>query len=561
MSKKIYNQPIYKLRDCIPSNKLNEKYISANPSPVAMKLLLKPNNIPYINWNELSLNPSDEAMDILETNPDKINGDNLSLNANDKAFHLLEKYPTKINWKNIFLNKNTDKAIDLLIKFPTNIKIDVWPININDIYIDYLEENFLDKIQWEILTEKIILNPCDKGIILILKHHAILIEHYKEKEKYKENICMINDDRIIHLLKKYPNSIIWSSLVKNPNNKLIDLIIYLESIKYRSIKHFYSPRKEIDIYTEDFWNNLMQNKNADTIIYIMKKLDFKDYICNQYKCHCLKILVQHKDDKILKFFMEKKFMDEKNYTNILSRLFRLNDNDWFIHWTILYSLCLNSNDSALRILKNNKKSLYCNCIPLLAQNTNKMAFDLLQELFEKPNRINDFENDFWISICKNKSPHIFEFIKNNFHRINLKQEKEEIKKAFQHLLFREDSIDFVEYYLDNERIKNLYLTGNTLILDNFITMLDWNILSQNPGIFILDKEAMLNNFEPLGREIINYPQQKMERLIENRLEIRNVEIEDNLLTIFDGIIENKQNKIKEENSDDENTSNEDAESI
>lgn len=551
MSKKIYNQPIYKLRDCIPSNKLNGEYTSANPSPFAMKLLLKPNNIPYINWNELSLNPLDEAMDILKTNPDKINGDNLSLNANDKAFYLLEKYPTKINWKNILINKNTDKAIDLLIKFPTNIKINVWPININDIYIDYLEENFLDKIQWEILAEKLILKPCDKGIMLILKHHAILIEHYKEKEKYKENICMINDDRIIHLLKKYPNSIIWLSLFKNPNNKLIDLIKSL--IKTTSLFNIYC--KNI------FWENLMRNSNCDTIINLMKIFKFDErtrYKKNLYY-DCLKILAQNNNEKIIKF------MIKKDYIN------KLSDDVFGYEAKIYESLCSNSCDSAIRLLNNNKEYLHPTWNILLAQNSNKKVFHLLQELIEKPNSSVFFNEKFWISLCKNKSSSIFDFIKNNFHRINLKEikntfhrinlsEEKEVKKAFQNLLLREDSIDFVEYYLDNERIKNLYLTGNTLILDNFLTMLDWNILSQNPGIFVLDKEAMLNNFEPLGKEIINYPQQKMEKLIENRLEIRNVEIEDNLLFIEECITENKKQR-KEENSDDENTSNEDAESI
>jgi len=566
MSKKIYNQPIYKLRDCIPSNKLNGEFLSANPSPAAMKLISKPNNIPYINWNELSYNPSDEAINLLAKNPDKINGDNLSLNPNDRAFHLLEKYPDKINWKNILLNRNTDKVVNLLLKYPTNINMVNWPIEINDIYIDYIEENFLDGIPWEILAKKLILKPCDKGILLIIKYYAILYKHYKEKEKFIENVCMINDDRIIHLLFKYPYTINWSYLVKNPNNQinnniqksLVESKIMVKNFINENIEEapfvnrfsiYFRHDIHDNIYKKNtFWENLMGNSNYDTIINLMKIFDFDIWVKGEKKYNCLKILAQNNNEKIIKF------MIEKDYINQLS-----NDNGGY-KARIYKSLCSNSCDSAIRLLNNNKEYLYSTWNILLAQNSNEKVFHLLQELIEKPNSRVDFNEKFWISLCKNKSSSIFDFIKNNFHRINLKEENE-VKKAFQHLLFRKDSIDFVEYYLDNERIKNLYLSGNTRILDNFLIMLDWEILSQNPEIFVLDKEAMLNNFEPLAREIINYSEQKMEKLIENILEVKNIQIEDNLLSIEEGITDNKKKQIKEENSDDEITSIEDAESI
>jgi hypothetical protein len=181
---------------------------------------------------------------------------------------------------------------------------------------------------------------------------------------------------------------------------------------------------------------------------------------------------------------------------------------------------------------------------------------------EVPNSTVNLNED-CIHLCKNINPRIIEFIKLNFHKINLKTATEEVKKEFKNLLKRKDSIEFVEYFLDAERIKNLYLERNKQVLDNFEEMLDWDILSCNPEIFILDKEAMLKNFEPLGREIINYQQTKIEKLlkkntinepvIENRYVIVE-KIEPDDYTIFND--NGSEDNTKENKEDNESISSE-----
>ena len=66
---------IYKLRDWIPSDKIDFYYLSKNPNSIS--ILEK--NIDQIDWYNLPLNPN--AMSILEKNIDKINWKYLSANS------------------------------------------------------------------------------------------------------------------------------------------------------------------------------------------------------------------------------------------------------------------------------------------------------------------------------------------------------------------------------------------------------------------------------------------------------------------------------------------------
>lgn len=191
MSKPIYNKPIYKLRDTIPLTKTLSHYLCLNTHEKAIEIMGNISNFNNIYWANISANPSDEAMELLEKNHTKIDAFNLSLNPNDKAIKLLvDKCPQKINWDNVRKNRNVEKSIDLLLDYK---KTDKWPFIINDKYVNFLENNNLDTIQWEVLAEKMITNPCEKGISLIVKHHAIIYTQYSNKNKYMENVSLIND--------------------------------------------------------------------------------------------------------------------------------------------------------------------------------------------------------------------------------------------------------------------------------------------------------------------------------------------------------------------------------
>ena len=215
--KPILNKPIYKVRDSIPVDYLSIEHLCLNTHSMAIKIIeQKIKNLEDFNkisWKNISSNTSDEAMHLLEKYPDKIDGYNLSLNPNDKAFDLLKKNPNKYNWNNIFKNTNTDRVVDLLIENPDKLKFNTYssnrlPLQINDKFVDYLEQNFLDKIDWGILAEKSAGRNCENGIKLIVKYHPVIYRNYSKESIYTKYLSLINDDRIIILLKKYPNILI-----------------------------------------------------------------------------------------------------------------------------------------------------------------------------------------------------------------------------------------------------------------------------------------------------------------------------------------------------------------
>ena len=102
-------KPRMKLLDWIPEDKLNWKYLSANPNAIHM-LEKHPEKM---NWSTLSYNSN--AMHILENNLDKINWNCLSVNSN--AIHLLTKNFDKIQWAWLNCNPN---AMHILEKYHMN---------------------------------------------------------------------------------------------------------------------------------------------------------------------------------------------------------------------------------------------------------------------------------------------------------------------------------------------------------------------------------------------------------------------------------------------------------
>ena len=250
---------------------------------------------------------------------------------------------------------------------------------------------------------------------------------------------------------------------------------------------------------------MCKNKN-DKIVKILvdTNISWKNSISNiEYKRNCFTGLFKQNNDTIIKFLVEKynaEISGSGNYCYLLSN-----------PCNAALDLIIQKKTSFLSIAQ-----IYFN---LLAKNENDKAFDVLQEMIDTTQSNGykfDLTNDCGMYLCKNKNPKVFDFIKNNFHKINLKTASKEVVEAFQNLLLRKDCMDFLDYYLDAERIKNLYLQGSTTILDNLQVMLKWEIISKNPEIFVLDKKTMLNNIEPLKRDIINYPQIKVERLLEKR---------------------------------------------
>ena len=89
-----YNK--YKLRDWISVDKLDFRNLSRNPNDIALQLLQQ--NPDKINWLYLSSNSNDNALKLLQQNQEKIDWNCLSKNSNDNALKLLQQNPEKIDW-------------------------------------------------------------------------------------------------------------------------------------------------------------------------------------------------------------------------------------------------------------------------------------------------------------------------------------------------------------------------------------------------------------------------------------------------------------------------------
>ena len=232
----------YVLKDWIPLNKLDWKFLSTNPN--AIDLLKKyPKNI---NWKYLSSNTN--AIELLKANPEKINWSILSFNsnaielikkkiieeknmsesnlynlddnkkinwdilsANPSAIDLLKANPEKINWNMLSTNQN---AIELLKENPN--EIDWKHLSENPNAIELLKTRFLE----ETIMDKNVLYRLDSSKKLnykFLSKNLNAIELLKENPKKIFWPALSANPNAIELLKENPKNIDWESLSKNPN--------------------------------------------------------------------------------------------------------------------------------------------------------------------------------------------------------------------------------------------------------------------------------------------------------------------------------------------------------
>ena len=208
----------YKLKDWVHLEKLDWNVLSANPNDGAIDLLKA--NPSKINWDFLSENPA--AIKLLKANPNKINWKELSLNPN--AIELLktkineenemseDNYgdsddydPNNIDWKNLSLNP---AAIELLRENQDNIYWD--ELSANPAAIELLK-TYPDEINWDYLSQ----NPNPEAIELLRENQEDIYWH-----DLSRNPC----DGAIELLKANQEDIVWWNLSRNPNPAAIELL-------------------------------------------------------------------------------------------------------------------------------------------------------------------------------------------------------------------------------------------------------------------------------------------------------------------------------------------------
>ena len=183
-----------------------------------------PRAIPYlrkhinkINWNTLSSN--EDAMDFLESFPEKISYRSLCSNPNPKAIALLKDNLDKVHWA--YLSGNScDEAIDILIENPHHIKFRCLSFNTNPRAIDILREN-IGHIHWYGLSS----NSCNSAVKLLSEHldrvhWDVLCKFAETKEQFKliranldkvdwVSLCTNPSELAVKLLEEHPNNIWW----------------------------------------------------------------------------------------------------------------------------------------------------------------------------------------------------------------------------------------------------------------------------------------------------------------------------------------------------------------
>lgn len=422
----------YKLRDWLPSNKLSNDLVSANPN--AIDFFSLPHNRRLIAWHILSENPN--AIDFLSLpeNKERIFYHYLSCNksSNPKLIKLLQDY----------IKANADPHINWeeLSKNPYAIEILTSP------------ENY-DYINWKSLS----CNPSPKAIEFLLLDKNINFVKWFE---FSSNHC--ND--AIQFLKDNPHHIDWSGLSANTNSKAIPLIN--KKIKEENQLYELSPTEYAKLQNKVYWRALSANPKAIPLIITKIKegirLDDIDWDALS------------KNPAI--FFTFKRNIEAKS--RIIARILL---NNSVSTKTKITDLPGDLHKKIVKDLKNVSKNILRDGIPIDKLNwsylsSNPNAIDLLRErmYFEKnlsedeykklPYQIN------WAALCTNSDPEAIDL---------LSSPENYIKIDWLRLSSNPNAIKLLEKRV----VYQLGLNGEQLQRLSIHERVNWQKLSTNPAIF------------------------------------------------------------------------------
>ena len=422
----------YKLRDWLPSNKLSNDFVSANPN--AIDFLSLPHNRRLIAWHILSENPN--AIDFLSLPENKkfIFYHYLSCNksSNPKLIKLLKDYikanaDPHINWEE--LSKNP-YAIDILTS----------------------PENY-DHIDWKGLSS----NTSSAAIKFLISDKNIKFVKWSE---FSSNHC----DDAITFLKDNPHHIDWSGLSANTNSKAIPLIN--KKIKEENQLYELSPTEYAKLQNKVYWRALSANPKAIPLIITKIKegirLDDIDWDALS------------KNPAI--FFTFKRNIEAKS--RIIARILL---NNSVSTKTKITDLPGDLHKKIVKDLKNVSKNILRDGIPIDKLNwsylsSNPNAIDLLRErmYFEKnlsedeykklPYQIN------WAALCTNSDPEAIDL---------LSSPENYIKIDWLRLSSNPNAIKLLEKRV----VYQLGLNGEQLERLSIHERVNWQKLSTNPAIF------------------------------------------------------------------------------
>ena len=422
----------YKLRDWLPSNKLSNDFVSANPN--AIDFFSLPHNRRLIAWHILSENPNAVDFLSLPENKEHIFYHYLSCNksSNPKLIKLLQDY----------IKTNADPHINWeeLSKNPYAIEILTSP------------ENY-DYIDWKSLS----CNPSPKAIEFLLLDKNIKFVKWFE---FSSNHC----NAAVQFLKDNPQHIDWSGLSANTNSKAIPLIN--KKIKEENQLYELSPTEYAKLQNKVYWRALSANPKAIPLIITKIKegirLDDIDWDALS------------KNPAI--FFTFKRNIEAKS--RIIARILL---NNSVSTKTKITDLPGDLHKKIVKDLKNVSKNILRDGIPIDKLNWNYLssnpnAIDLLRErmYFEKnlsedeykklPYQIN------WAALCTNSDPEAIDL---------LSSPENYIKIDWLRLSSNPNAIKLLEKRV----VYQLGLNGEQLQRLSIHERVNWQKLSTNPAIF------------------------------------------------------------------------------
>lgn len=180
------------------------EFLSANSSDFAIQLLTQfPKNI---NWYYLSQNSADGAIDLLDQNPGRIYPYPLAKNTNPRAKRLFEKYSVKKYWSALCAN-TADYALDWLEANPDNIDWYTLSRNPSPRALALLENN-----RGRIHMRKLCSNPSDRAIKIL-------------PQVYCGYATLSSNPAALDILLQYPDKINWNRFSANPSPGAIQYLI------------------------------------------------------------------------------------------------------------------------------------------------------------------------------------------------------------------------------------------------------------------------------------------------------------------------------------------------
>jgi len=210
-----------------------------------------------LDWQELSANPSDGAVDLLLANPYNIYFSESAENTNDRMVKRLLNFndPERIDrWR--FAENPNHLAVEYTL---SNVVDDFYFLceNPNDRMVDFIFAN-IDKIDLEckINLECFSMNSNDRAVDYLLKFPELINWDW---------LSMNSNDRAVKLLLENPDKINYDLFSRNPNDRALDHLLANEKFIDWDLFSLNPNKRVIEVLKQNqehiHWQSLSRNPN------------------------------------------------------------------------------------------------------------------------------------------------------------------------------------------------------------------------------------------------------------------------------------------------------------